>query len=148
MGYSSIRASVREFWAVLVITLFFMFASTVAVAQCTPAFRGKGALKQSNGIFVEMSLAQDRTRLTGSAWYEGRRHKIERGSVQGTAETTGSRGILHLQIKWDYGETGVYDGTWTISDGDDLVGTAFIKEDPLNEKRSTRWRWWWHVNCY
>jgi hypothetical protein len=108
---------------------------------------GNWALHQDNNINVNMILRQTRDQISGTAAYPGRKH-VERGTVKGTLISVeyprpGTQSItdfkesLHLEIKWDYGETGVYDGR--VQYGLKLQGAAYIKEDRRRERETT-----WH----
>ena len=108
---------------------------------------GNWALRQDNKINVNMILRQTRDQISGTAAYPGRKH-VERGTVTGTFVTKevprpGAKTIsnfeyhLHLEIKWDYGETGVYDGN--VQYGLKLQGAAYIKEHAGSRERSTAW---------
>ena len=58
-----------------------------------------------------------------------------------------------MEIKWDYGETGVYVGKRIeekapVGKLSYLVGEAYIKEQPNNNSRRTTWRGSHALHCY
>lgn len=122
--------------------------SRIACQDCRQwNIAGNWALRQDNKINVNMILRQTRDQISGTAAYPGRKH-VERGTVTGTLVSkevrrpgtislTNFEDHLHLEIKWDYGETGVYDGK--VQYGLKLQGAAYIKEDGSSERRTT-----WH----
>ena len=108
---------------------------------------GNWALRQDNKINVNMILRQTRDQISGTASYPGRKH-VERGTVTGTLVSKEVRrpgtislsnfeDHLRLEIKWDYGETGVYQGS--VQYGLKLQGDAYIKEHIGDPSRYTTW---------
>ena len=125
-----------------------LMPSKIAGQECRQwNVAGNWVLRQDNKINVNMILRQTGDRISGTAAYPGQKH-VERGTVTGTfvsKESTrpGTTSIsnfehhLRLEIKWDYGETGVYDGN--VYYGLKLEGGAYIKEHAGDGARSTTW---------
>ena len=150
----------RAVGALILMLTALSFFSAAQTKRCTFNVSGDWDLKQINKILVKLSLTQNGTRVTGLASYQGMkqgRPHSENGDVTGTfVETELNRYRLRLEIKWDYGETGVYTG-WTSkqfnqvtgrSDGRWWIkGDAYILQDPNNEARMTGWQFVKNLPC-
>lgn len=127
--------------APLVIGIVLMFMPSQIAGQCSQwTIASNWALHQDNKIDVNMVLRQTGNKITGTAAYPGRKH-VERGTVTGSFEDTGSAKalpvLLHLKIKWDYGETGIYGAK--VAYGMRLEGAAYIEEHAGDAERDTTW---------
>ena len=105
-------------------------------------------LNQSNKISVKMVLNQRGPRLNGNAYFQGKTG-MEHGTVSGTIQGD----VFHVDIKWDYGETGIYNGKRieVRAPADKLqylAGDAYIKEQPDNKSRRSTWRSSSAMHCY
>ena len=97
-------------------------------------------IKQSNNILVKVELIQRGPRISGTANFQGKKG-IEHGTVLGYFRGD----LFRIEIKWDYGETGVYTGKRIEEQAGKfrlsyLVGDAIIKEQPDNQSRRTTWK--------
>jgi hypothetical protein len=148
-------------YVILIVLVFGSLASSSAAQSCKFNVNGDWDLWQNNGILVKISLTQTGEKVTGLASYQGmkqgRRHS-ENGDVTGTfypTEST-SRYRLYLEIKSDYGETGVYTGwvdkQYSQATGRSngkwwMKGDAYIRQDPNNFARMTAWRFVKNLPC-
>src|SRR6478735_6845740 len=96
--------------AIVLAGLFIGF-SMMALPLRTPAqciqwdARKMYGIKQSNNILVKVELNQRGPRISGTANFQGKKG-IEHGTVIGYFRGD----LFRIEIKWDYGETGVYVG--------------------------------------
>jgi len=105
-------------------------------------------IKQSNNITVKVELIQRGPRISGNASFQGKT-RMEHGTVLGSFRGDAFR----IEIKWDYGETGVYTGKRIEEQAGRnklsyLVGDAIIKEQPDNQSRHTTWKSVVSIMCY
>ena len=141
--------SISPFNAAFVIGLpLMLMPSQIAGQECRQwNVAGNWVLRQDNKINVNMILRQTGDQISGTAAYPGQKH-VERGTVTGTFASKevprpGTKTLsnfehhLRLEIKWDYGETGVYEGN--VQYGLKLEGGAYIKEHAGSSERSTTW---------
>ena len=133
-------------WLIFVLPLL---GSAIA-AQCMQwDARKLYSINQSNNIVVKLdTLIQRGPRISGTASFQGKTH-LEKGTITGDFKGD----VLTLQIKWDYGETGMYVGhriEEKVSTGklSYVVGDAYIKEQPNNNARKTTWRGSPSILCY
>jgi hypothetical protein len=131
--------------------------SSVAAAQkCTVT--GDWTLKQENGITVKLSLLQKGERVTGSASFQGMKQghgHTEIGKVSGVFKSEGKHSTtLRIDIKWEYGETGVYKGYLQnrvarnkYTSAQMIKGEAYITEDATNRDRRTYWQIVEDISC-
>jgi hypothetical protein len=148
--------------SIITTLLIIVGLSSYAAAQnCKFNVNGDWDLRQNNGILVKISLTQKGDSVTGLASYQGMKQghsHTETGDISGTFHPSEAAGAYRLQlnIKWDYGETGVYtgwvgkryiqpsgrsDGKWWIK------GDAFILQDPNNFARMTAWQFVKNLPC-
>lgn len=128
---------------------FVMLMPLSVSAQC-PQWdaRRMYSIKQSNNIEVKLvTLIQRGPRISGTASFQGKT-RIENGTIRGDFKGD----IFKIEIKWDYGETGVYTGQRVQEKAprgtlNYLVGDAYIKEQPNNKARKTTWRGSTAINC-
>jgi hypothetical protein len=131
-------------------TIFLMMTPLRTPAQCTQwDARKLYSINQSNNIVVKLdTLIQRGPRISGTASFKGKTH-LEKGTIAGDFKGDAFR----IEIKWDYGETGVYTGhriDEKVPNGklSYLVGDAYIKEQPNNNARKTTWRGSPSILCY
>jgi len=124
-------------------------SSMAAAQKCTVT--GDWTLKQENGITVKLSLLQKGEKVTGSASFQGMKQghgHIEIGKVSGVFKPEGPHTItLRIEIRWEYGETGVYKGYLQnrgsgnkYSVAQMIKGETYIREDATNRDRRTNWQ--------
>jgi len=125
----------------LFVGFYMMTLPSRTQAQCIQwDARKMYGIKQSNNILVKVELIQRGPRISGNANFQGKKG-IEHGTVLGYFRGD----LFRIEIKWDYGETGVYvgkrieeqTGKYRLSY---LVGDAIIKEQPDNQSRRTTWK--------
>ena len=126
---------------VLLVGFSMMTLPSRTPAQCVQwDARKMYGIKQSNNILVKVELNQRGPRISGNANFQGKKG-IEHGTVLGYFRGD----TFRIEIKWDYGETGVYSGK-RVEEGTPraklsyLVGDAIIKEQPDNQSRHTTWK--------
>ncbi len=147
-----------------VIAIFLMLAALASSSNaqsCRFNVSGDWDLRQNNGILVKVSLTQKGNKVTGLASYQGMKQghaHTETGEITGTFNPTESlnRYRLEMDIKWDYGETGIYTG-WVGKDYSQTTGRtdgkwwmrgdAYILQDPNNAARRTAWKFTKNLPC-
>jgi hypothetical protein len=119
-------------------------------AQCSQwDARNIWGIKQSNNISVRIAINQRGPRISGNAYFQGKTRQ-EHGNVTGSFQGES----FYMEIKWDYGETGIYTGRRIEETGPRgvkvsyIVGDAYIKEQPDNRSRRTTWKSSLALNCY
>ena len=133
----------------LFVGIFIMTLPPRTSAQCVQwDARSMYGIQQSNNILVKLELNQRGPRLSGNASFPGKT-KTEHGTVIGSFRADSFR----IEIKWDYGETGVYTGKlveeWhPKAKLTYLAGDAIIKEQPDNKSRHTTWKSVVSLKCY
>jgi len=130
--------------------LMMMMTPSKGTAQCTQwDARKMYGIKQSNNIDVKLdTLIQRGPRISGTASFQGKT-RMEKGTITGDFKGD----VIRLEIKWDYGETGVYIGHRIEEKNPKgslsyVVGEAYIKEQPNNNSRKTTWRGYPSILCY
>jgi hypothetical protein len=136
----------------LLIVIVAALSSFAAAQKCTPSVTGDWTLQQDNGITVKLSLRQTDKKVTGSASFQGMKQghgHMEFGKVDGVFQQEGPHNYpLRVEIRWDYGEIGVYKGWLQTRCGDSgckgtgniIKGYAYIRQDALNQDRKSNWR--------
>jgi hypothetical protein len=127
---------------VVLAMIIVVLLSSISFGQCPQwDVRRIYSINQSNNIVVKLvTLNQRGPRISGTASFQnksGTQNGAIAGSMVGDA--------FKVEIKWDYGETGVYSakrveesaGKYKLSY---LAGEAYIKEQPDNMKRYTTWK--------
>jgi hypothetical protein len=145
-GGQTQNASIRRRWFALALGGW-LFTSVCALspsaseAQCPQGWdvTGTWGLKQSNqaapnSLFLKGGWTSEggvlKSRIRGRASYPSGRGKME-GYV--IAYVTGNN--LHVEISWDNGLTGIYDGK--IGEGGRIAGTCYERGSP-----STKYSWY------
>ena len=107
------------------------------------------SINQSNNIAVKIdTIIQRGPRFSGTVSFRNKAG-LQKGILTG-----GMKGDdFRAEIKWDYGETGVYTAKRVVEKAPVgtlswLVGEAYIKEQPDNKSRRTTWRSSNPLNCY
>jgi len=136
-------------------TLLFSILVTISTAAHTSAqcsqwsIRTVYGINQSNNITVKIvSVIQRGPRISGTASFRN-----NAGVQNGTYAGSMVGDDFKIEIKWDYGETGVYTAKRVVENvGKDklsyLVGQAYIKEQPNNRSRYTTWKSSNSLICY
>lgn len=134
----------------LSVVVLAMLTATKAAAQCPQwDVRRIYSINQSNNIVVKLvTLNQRGPRISGTASFQNK-SGLQNGTIAGSMVGD----AFKIEIKWDYGETGVYTakrveenaGKYKLSY---LVGDAYIKEQPDNKKRYTTWKSSNSLVCY
>jgi hypothetical protein len=140
--------SVAFLGTLLSVVVLAMLTTSATSAQCPQwDVRGIYSIKQSNNIEVRVGLNQRGPRFSGNAYYPGKAHQ-EHGTISGSMQGDS----LYMEIKWDYGETGIYIGKRITEQGPRaklsyLAGEAYIKEQPNNKSRRSTWRGSLAIHC-
>jgi len=136
----------------LFIVIVAALSSFAAAQKCSPSVTGDWTLQQDNGITVKLTLRQTDKKVTGSASFQGMKQghgHMEFGKVYGVFQQEGANNYpLRIEIRWDYGETGVYRGWLQTRCGDSgcketsliIKGYAYIQRDANNQDRRSNWR--------
>jgi hypothetical protein len=149
----SLSKNTPQILAVLVglfVTVSMLTLPSRATAQCSQwDARNIWGIKQSNNISVRIAINQRGPRISGNAVYQGKTRQ-EHGAVTGSFQGES----FYMEIKWDYGVTGIYTGRRIEETGPRgvkvsyIVGDAYIKEQPDNRSRRTTWKSSLALNCY
>jgi hypothetical protein len=132
------------------VAMAMMLSTSSVSAQCSQwDARNIWGINQSNKIFVRIGLNQRGPRMSGNAYFQGKTRQ-EHGAITGSLQGES----FYMEIKWDYGETGIYTGRRIEETGPRgvkvsyLVGDAYIKEQPDNRSRRTTWKSSSALMCY
>jgi len=135
--------------ALLPLLILIALSSFAAAQKCTWNLTGDWTIDQYNGIKVKLTLRQTGTKVRGTASYQGTKQghaHMEFGKVKGVFEENENGTFSFLvDIKWEYGETGIYRGQLKrtkrngFNDRYMLMGNAYIAEDSGNSARKTDW---------
>jgi len=143
---------------ILPLLLLTILASSAAAQNCKYDVTGDWTLQQENGITVKLSLRLADKKVTGSASFQGTKQghgHIEIGKVAGVFQKEGQfKMVFRIEIKWEYGETGVYRGFLEERCPDNkcngarrIRGDAHIAEDATNQDRKTSWKILQDIPC-